>query len=212
MVREIAKRAGVPPDEVLVSEIGKILEGAVRNTNSASVSSIKSNAKDAQFSMQPSDLYTPVSGRKGVNITKGGFIAYYLRNRYPDNLWALISARRKASLASKLAARGLAKRSWIDLGKKLGLNIDAPGYAASAIASTGKLYPEDTRVSFKREAGKLSISIENSQPTVVKIGGARALQRAIEGRVKLFMRNIALGTFQDIKKIAARYPGVKIIQ
>lgn len=210
MIGEIARKGNVTEEEVLVSEVGKILEATIRNTKTASVTSIRATSENSEFSMQPESLYTPKSGREGVNVTKGGFIAYYLRNRYPNALWAAMSARRKTSLIAKLKARGLARKSWLDIARKLGLRIQFPGYVANAVASTGKEYPQNTRVSFQRRTGKLQINFENSQPTVNKIGGGQALQRAVDGRYKFFLRNLALGTFDSVAKIARQYPGIKV--
>ncbi len=46
--------------------------------------------------------------------------------------------------------------------------------------STGKTYPEDVSVSRITSQDKVGISFANSQPTVNKIGGAAALQKAID--------------------------------
>jgi hypothetical protein len=211
MVREIARKAGVPNEEVLTHEVGKILEKTITNTKAATVSSIRATSEKSQFSMQPESLYSPKGGRAGVNVTKNGFIAYFLRNRYPDNLWALMSARRKVSLAAKLKARGLARKSWLDIANRLGLSINYPGYVASAVPSSGKEHPENTRVRLARQNGKLQIAFQNSQPTVNRIGGSRALQAAIDGRYKFFITQMAKGTFDDIAKIAKKYPGIRIL-
>lgn len=210
MVREIARKAGVPSEEVLVHEVGKVLEQTIKNTKAATVSSIRATSENANFSMQPQDLYTPKNPREGVTITKGGFIPYYLRNRYPNTLWGRIVARRKASLQAKLRARGLAKRSWVEIARKLGLHLSFPGYVSTAVPSTGKEHPENTLVKVQRQKGKLQIAFQNSQPTVNKIGGGRALQAAIDGRYKYFLGQMALGTFNQIATIAKKYPGIRI--
>lgn len=210
MTREIARSAGVPAEEVLANEVRKVLEATLKFTPTASVSSIRKNSENASFSMQPQTLYTPKRPRSGVTITQNGFIAYYLANRYPADLWARMSARRKQSLLSKLRARGLARRSWLEIANKLGLKISYPGYVGSAVASTGKTYPENTRVRLQRQTGRLQIVIENSQPTVNRIGGSAALQRAINGRYKYFLRQMELGTFKALSKIARKYPGIKV--
>lgn len=212
MCRELAAKAKVPDETVLVAEVGKVLEGAARNTKAGSKAKIASRFKNATFSMQPSDMYSPKSGRTGVNVSANGFIPYYLRNRYPDNLWALMSARRNASFAAAIAAIGLSKRSWFEIAKRLGLTISVPAYAKKAVASTGKDYPENISIKIERGNGKLQISFFNSQPTVNKIGGARALQVAIDGRVKGFLVSLSKGTFTSAAKIAAKYPGIRITQ
>lgn len=210
MVREIAQSAGVPDETVLIYEVGKILEQTIQNTKAATVSSIRSSSENAEYSMQPDDLYTPVVPRQGVNSSKRGFIAYYLRNRYPNNLWAKISARRKTSLIAKLKARGLARRSWLDIARRLGLSIKFPAYVGTAVARTGKEYKENTSVQIQRQKSKLQITFQNSQPTVNKIGGGYALQAAVSGRVKYFMAGMSKSVFDKVATIAKRYPGMII--
>lgn len=212
MIRELSRKAEVPDDQVLVHEIGKVLEATIANTPALKVSKLRARTEAALFSAQPASLYSPKRGRRGVSLTKNGFIPYYLRNRYPDALWNAIAARRTASLRRALKARGLAKKSWWEIAKALGLTIAVPGYVTSAIPSTGRTYQGNTKVSVARASAKLQIKIENAQPTVnlPTVGGTRALQRAIDGRTKFFIQNIGRGVFNDLEKIAKKYPGMKV--
>lgn len=210
MTRELARRAKVTPDEALISEIGKVLEGAIRNTRSASKSRIRLRFKNAEFSMQPSNLYSPKGGRAGVKISKNGFIPYFMRNRYPDALWGAITARRDASFNAKIAAVGLAKKSWLSIARRLHLGVKAPAYVSKAVASTGKDYPENTATKIEKKTGKIQVTIYNSQPTANAIGGERALQQAVDGRTKGFLYALEKGTFDSLAKIAKKYPGIKI--
>lgn len=208
MVRELSRKADVPSEEVLVHEVGRVLEAAVEFTPALQVSKLRSRSESARFSSQPASLYSPKRGRHGVKLTKNGFITYYLENRYPNALWSAIAARRKASLAAKLRARGLAKKSWWEIARALGITIKVPSYVTAAVPTTGKTY-DNVSVSLSRSAGKLQITIENAQPTVNLIGGARALQRAIDGRTKFFIQNVGRGVFDDVAKIVRKYPGMK---
>ncbi len=212
MVRELARKANAPDDEILSYEVGKVLEATVQFTPALQVSKLRSRTEAALFSMQPASLYTPKRGRRSVKISKNGFIAYYLQNRYPNALWSAISARRKASLARALRARGLAKKSWWEIARLLGITIKVPNYVPIAVASSGRSYPGNVSAKRLRPAAKLQITIENAQPTVniPQVGGARALQRAIDGRTKFFIQNVGRGVFDDVAKIAKKYPGVKV--
>lgn len=212
MTRALAAKAKVPDEIVMVAEVGKVLEGWTRNIKAATKQNIALRFKNAIYSMQPAGMYSPKNGRSGVNVSKNGFIAYHLRNRYPDALWAAMTERRSKSFFAKLAAIGLAKGSIIKIARQLGLTIKAPAYAAKAIASTGKQYPENTSVKIERGNGRLQISFFNSQPTINMIGGARGLQVAIDGRVKAFLYAVGKGTFSSEAKVAAKYPGIKITQ
>ena len=211
MVRELGANASVPPEEALVHEVGKVIEVAMNFTSSAQVTRLRSRHDAARFSSQPTSLYSPRRGRSRVTLTKNGFITYYLQNRYPNALWSKIEAARKARLAAAIRARGLAKQSWWEISKALGVRINVPSYVQSAIASTGKRY-SNVSVRLSRTAGKLHITIENSQPTVnlPQVGGARALQRAIDGRTRFFIQNLEHEVFKNLAHIAKKYPGMKV--
>lgn len=211
MTRELAAKAGVPDEVAMVAEVGKVLEGAIRNTKQGSKAKIASRFKNATFSAQPAGMYSPKSGRSGVNVTQNGFIPYFLRNRYPDSLWAAMSERRNKSFFAKIGAIGLSKKSWYEIGRRLGLTLKG-GNFVKAIASTGKQYPENTATKIEKQKSKLQISIYNSQPTVNRTGGERALQAAVDGRVKKFLYSIANNTFENAAKIAKQYPGIRIIR
>jgi hypothetical protein len=212
MFREIARKVRVPPEEIMVYEIGKILQMWLSLVPAADVNKLRLSYEEAIFSAQPATLYTPKSGRARVKLTKRGFVTYFLLNRYPDELWNAMSERRKASLLRRIAARGLAKQSVLQIADRLGVSISAPGYVRTALASTGKRYPENTSVQLRRRTGLLQITFENSQPTInqERVGGRAALQKAINGRVDYFLNNVARGVFDDVKNIAIRYPGMRV--
>ena len=209
MTRELAARAGVPDEDAMVAEVGKVLEGAIRNTEQGSKAKIASFFKNAEYTAQPASLYSPSSGRSGVVISGGGKVTYNLSYRYPNALWAAITDRRNKSFFAKVAAIGLSKKSWYELGRRLGLTLKG-GRFVKAIASTGKQYPENTATKIERQKSKLQITIYNSQPTVNRTGGERALQAAVDGRVKYFLGQMALGTFNKAATIAKQYPGITI--
>jgi hypothetical protein len=135
---------------------------------------------------------------------------YWLENRYPDALWARIEAARKKSLHRKIKARGLSKQSWWLLAARAGLQINAPGFVKKAVASTTLTYPENFTARQVNRRDEVGIFFSNAQPTVPWAGGQRALRKAINGRVGFFRRNLKLGVFKDMKKIAVAYPGLRI--
>jgi hypothetical protein len=192
MCRELAQKANVPDEVTLVAEVGKVLEKAIEYTPAASRSNIQARFDNKQFTTYSSKVY-------------------YLLNRYPDALWGNIDSRRKKDLSARLRAIGLSKKSWIDIAQRLGINVKAPAYARNAVARTGKNY-QNVKTSISRQKGKLTIGIFNSQPTVnlPSVGGRRALQAAIDGRVKFFLGQMALKTFDDAAKIAKKYPGIRV--
>ena len=86
-----------------------------------------------------------------------------------------------------------------------------PSFVPSATPTTGREYDDVSAksVATKRGAG---VTISNAQPTanLDRVGGARALKRAIDGRVKFFQQNLQRHVFDDVKQIARAYPGVKV--
>lgn len=209
MCEQLSKLTAVKYDKVVRAEVGKVLEKALEFTPSLSVGKVKARFASARFSSQPSGMYSP-KNRRAVP-TKNGYIVYYLGNRYPDALWSVMDARRRTHLAAVLAAKGLAKKSWLQIADLLGINIKAPVYVAAAVASDGKQYMNVTAAT-KHSKSSIVIEFSNSQPTVniPRVGGARALERAIQGRIKFFDKNASLAVFADIKKQAKAYPGLKL--
>lgn len=202
----LARLVEHPPEEVLLEEIGRVLTQAVKNTNAAEASSIKQHQQRRTHSLQPTTMYAPK--RPGRRKLHGGKVLYNLSWKYPNRVWTAIQKARAEDLRRRLKARGLAKQSWVLLGDKLGVEVDAPSYVRNAVATTGKTYPENVSVQKKQESGEVSFVTENSQPTVNLIGGAEALQRAIEGRRQYFLNNVAHHVFTSMEKAAKKYPGI----
>lgn len=195
-----------PPEEVLIEEIGRVLTQAVKNTDAAEASSIKRHQQQRTHSSQSSNLYSP--RRAGRRRLHNGRVLYNLSWKYPNTLWTSIQAKRAQDLQRRLRARGLAKQSWVLLGEKLGASVDAPAYVRRAIATTGKTY-DNVSVNKRSSSGQVVIDTENSQPTVNRIGGAAALQRAIDGRKEYYYANVGHHVFTSMEKAAKRYPGIK---
>lgn len=207
MCKTGARMSAVPYAAFVENEVAKILEMAIKLTPKLRVGRLRAHYANATFTTQPGSLYTPKHPSPG----RGAFVKYYLLNRYPNALWAAISQRRREHLRRILAARGLSAKSWVKIADKLGLDIKVAGFIRKAIAKTQREYDD---VSAVKEKGKSKIRIHfvNSQPTVnnPRVGGARALRTAVSGRVKFFERNIKLLVFNDIKKIARAYPGIRV--
>jgi hypothetical protein len=208
MCRELSTSLKVPYSDVLEAEVGKVLEKAIEDTPAANASAIRAHQESARYSLQPADLYSP--RQPGRRKLKNGRVAYNMTFRYPSFLWQEIQKARAVDIAKKIKARGLAKKSWLTIAAKLGLNVKAPGFVTTAVASTGKAYYDDVSGEKTGGAGDISIHIENSQPTINAIGGDEILQKAVDGREQYFVQNIAHGAFDSIDKIVKKYPGIKV--
>ncbi len=207
MCEQLSQLSATSHQKVVTAEVGKILEKAIEYTKAASAQKIR--ARYAEFVPMSIDSYSPKRTRRYGGNLRGNYLVYYMENRYSNELWGRLTARRRMLIERTLAARGLAKKSWLQLAQALGIEIVAPDYVSTALATTGQNYND---VTAKTTASKdqVHIDISNAQPTVNAIGGVGALARAIDGRIKFFNANAEHAVFADVNKIAKAYPGLKL--
>jgi hypothetical protein len=109
--------------------------------------------------------------------------------------------------AKKLAARGLLKKVWWQIGNRLQLNVDAPAYVERAEAPGGD-YPEDA---VGREVTKgASFYIEGTTYRFYDPRMFGALAKAVNGRTNFFRTNLRNGVFDKAESIARKYPGLTV--
>jgi hypothetical protein len=185
---EIARTAGVTYEAVVKSETQKILEAASKNTVAAQVKLIEANER-----AQP------------VRVLNGKI--YYMKNRYPDALWAQLQARVRRSIQLSKDARGLAKKSWKQVAERLGLDVAVPGYVSSATTRWGD-YPDNARATEERRNSDFAIFIKNGRTYSASVFDA--IRKAMNGREKFFKENMKAGVFKSIETIAAKYPGLNL--
>lgn len=168
---------------------------------------------------------TGTRDRLGVQQTHGANFAP-LHRHYGDEAWndiqrviaRFLGALKVARPAIKGAA-GLARQSWVQIADDLGIRLeDVPGGTLSAaalsrarraIATNGRSYKSGQAREFG-EAKKFTIQLTNNLPYGRKITLDRVLAGAIQGRVKFFERNVALGVFENLDKMLKAYPGVSL--
>ncbi len=217
MCKTLSGMSAVPYKQVVAFEVGRVMEKALTLTPAAKKGPIIAHWSDDQFSAQPDTLYTPKTPaglrvRAKANRSKGGKLKYFLFNRYPDALYSQIVNRRLASLKRRIGAIGLAKQSWLRIAQQLGQTIKFPAWVEKAIPTTGIVHPENTSVQKTETTAKIQIDITNANPIVnlPTVGGLRALQAAIGGRIGFFNKNISFRVFNDVEKIAKKYPGMSV--
>lgn len=211
----LAKVTGKSIEQVVNAEMSKLLESAMGFTKAASVSGIRRRHEAQKFVSLPANAYNPrttagLKSRANANIDANGNILYFLGNNYPPALWNVIDRKRKLDLQRELRARGLAKKSWLYVARALKIPLTAPGYVTKAIPTTGREYPQNITARKKIDQNRIEMAFRNAQPTVNAIGGQRALQNAVNGRVKFFLKNVKSGVFNSMQQIAKKYPGLKI--
>ena len=149
------------------------------------------------------------------NATWQNFLAHQAQAKAA---WAAGTGRGKngklaAPVQSALQARGLAKRSWVQIAEMLGIDISAlgaPGYVLAAHPSNGQHYQNGTAHKMIEDA-KFVIEIRNDSPLLTHFRhptGPQILQRAIDSRLKAFRHDMAHDVFEDIARRARRYPGI----
>jgi hypothetical protein len=139
--------------------------------------------------------------------------------KWSNQRWArfkALEAQRRASLARQipafrktmLRARGLARRSWWEVAHAAGLNFTVPAYVAKAQPVDCPLVSSDFRARIIKGPDSFAITYENALPYISYIGGGRAIQLAIEGRILYFEMILKKSTGGIMAAVASRYGGV----
>lgn len=137
------------------------------------------------------------------------------QNRFRPELWGSFlshDAQREKALADaqreKLAAIGLAKQSWWQIAKALGLAADiAPEFVRSARSSKGTFNEGFAEKVFGRTAAVITI-LNDNRVVADKLDGRAILARALRSHETRFRAAVEKGVFDDVRKRARRYPGV----
>lgn len=170
----------------------RVVAGALRRTRAADPKKIQAAHEKATFTTLDGKLYK---------------LSNYFHN---DELWRRIQNHRVFSLQRKLNARGLAKQSWLHLGRKIGAGpISAPAWVSRANFK-GEQYPGD--VSFLESGAglKFQLKITNASPLMKGAGGEWALVQAMAGETKYFWTLLAKHAFRNAATRASKYPGVYV--
>lgn len=196
-LRQMHQKLGETTDmrKIVDFEVGKIVNKAIIKTRKATIKSIKRSQEERP----PWRTYDLGKGMKKYNLT------YH----YPTTVWREIDRRLRESYFRKFKARELARRVWVEILNKLGQGIEASGQARTA-ESKGFNAAGAAGVQRSSTSGKYGVEIENSYGKNRWVGSAQALFAAVAGRRKYFLTNVAKGVFNDLKAIAAKYPGIDV--
>ena len=191
-MRDMAARLGDAKTQqrVIDYEVARIMEKALQGTKAATVAGIRKNHAEKQW-------------------TTFNQKHYKLSWRFPNPLWKDISEMRKRVLQKKLAARGLSKRTWSELGISFGQHVKAPEYVYNAVSHghTGARNVGSIRQPSTKGYG---LVITNSSPLLQFSDARRAFFSAVAGRRLFYERNVAMGVFNDLKQVAKKYPGMLV--
>ena len=187
-MREMSKITGVSFADIIRTETKSILEAAAKKTAAAQVKLIEANVRSREW--------RPIGSKK-----------YKMSWRHPDRIWTQLQQQIKDSIKRRKEARGLLKKSWMQIAQKLGMEISVPNYVAKATTPSGD-HPGDAQGSEKQGGNSFHIEITNARtysPSVVD-----AIRAAMRGRTNFFKKNLRLGVFQKTSELAAKYPGLKV--
>lgn len=192
MVLELKQKTGASIASIVESEVRSTLEAALKTTKAAKVATIKRNQETQQW--------VTVNGKR-------------MRRdwRMKDATYA--EAKRKHGARTKILeqARGLSKRQVLDMAASVGLNLrGTPAYVRAARASA-KAHRNQKNTTGRREIRPfryvLAMRLDYPLAFLPTVGIQRALNRAIQGRVKFFKRNAKEGVFDSAAATVAKYGG-----
>lgn len=188
--RELARRTGVDLPRVIESEVAAILSKAASRTKRATAASIRK-------SEQNRGPWRTFEGQK-----------LRLDWRHPNAKWQRIRAWQRERLRQKKQAAGLASSAWVDIARKLRLQIKAPARALKAHQPPG--YKGLATVHRQQDPKRFFIVISHRARVLRYAHGDRALFGAIAGRIKFFERNLNMGVFKSAADTAKKYPGFSV--
>lgn len=218
--------------DVMLFEVGKILENCVRLTTRTNVERIKRSveAKNrtlqagkgspiiyltksgvAWFADQPGPGYEGVAqGRKtGSGKTFHPMTEFF---RYGQPRWLryqqfLIDLKNKQIDAR--AVIGRAGQTWVQMGRDAGIELQGiPGYIRDAPPFRGNRKVHGYATKRTTASSMLLELVNQNQIFFGTMDGNRILQTSINGRYKYFQQSMRRGVFDDVKQIAARYRGL----
>lgn len=200
-----AELPGVAFRDIIDYEVGRVLVAASNRTRSATRRSIRKTFSEGEMQdhatpTKPNDWY--YAGGK-----------YRVRKwRLPDDEWRAYKAARKARMDEKIKRAGLARQGWSHIADALNLQVSAPSINRARLARVNGKKLNHPSTGRRMETGLDNYSIMITYGTLAGRGaGARAaLQRAVNGRVNYFNRNLRLGVFRKTENIAKRYPGILV--
>jgi hypothetical protein len=236
MIRDLSRLSGSDFDHVLREQTIAVLQRAASWTPIAKVSNLEKAASRAGNSVRR--LYEK-SGRKIANTPKrkwffkgdkwyimegkgeweGGRTAQnggrWSNSRYAEYLSLEQDQEKTAKsmerdrLRGLKAARGLTRRSWVDIANDLGFGLKvSPTSVSSARPSDGSMHKNGYAI-VKKTAKSLIIEIANTYPALVfRLDGNAILQRAIKARITAFNMDLKKNVFNNIELRAKRYPGI----
>ena len=230
---DLAKISGRSFEDVVKAQAGAVLKRVMSKTKAANTAKLNRRAKQIS---QLERGYFPQRDGSALIIgtrTKMRFWKDYSPKtdrptvypinykRLPNGVWNRyrsavnrISPRMRA-LAKKIkGAKGLAKSTWLNIAKELGVDsiLKAPAYVKNAKSTSRKRWKNSDGTEFFTMADAFVVMRQRYKNLTQNGFAAAILQAAIRARMKSFSKDLQRGVFDDAKKRASRYPGVFVTQ
>jgi hypothetical protein len=132
----------------------------------------------------------------------GAILSSAVRNTPAADKAAIAKTNDAEWRARKIAAIGLQKKVFVQIGNKLNIPVDHPQYVANATAAGGD-FPGDAIARENTSGKKFSIDCVSERYYDPRVFSA--LAGAINGRARFFRTNMRKGVFESMDQIAAKY-------
>ena len=192
---------------IIRSETQSILEAAVKKTKAAQVKLIESDVRQTRVRKLPNGKTYLVNTSDKFKSPSWWSPPAPKGWRLPNAVWAAVQLQIKQDIALIKGARGLAKKSWMQVAQSLGISISVPSYVEKAKTQKSD-YPEDATGTEKTNGSGFFIEITNARTYSPSVRDA--IRAAMRGRTNFFKKNMKLGVFKKSSEIAAKYPGLKV--
>lgn len=230
----LAKAAKVPMKQVTRAESKSVLQTALNRTKIPAKAVIHQRTERKYNNYAGGDIGPVARGQlPSISISPRkknewwldrnaeGVRTFYLMNgnrRWSDERWAAYQAEeadRKADLKDAvieaLARRGLPKQSWYLLAELLDMRLKASPEVVNAKVNKKRIQ-HVARTLVEEMESVYIIHFTNTSRATYYADGGRIISTIIRGRVKYFERNLRLGVFQSMEKIAKAYPNLLTVK
>ena len=204
MLSMLSEASGQSIPDVIDHEMSRILEKCIKLTPTATEASVIKNVVARTHGYHKTGV-EPKKAFKG-KLSKNGYKNYDYRFKYPDTVWNEICRQRIESMNLRMSHIGIAKQSWARLAEIAGLKIKEP----KKVKNLPESFSSDFAIVRHRSDSSYSLTLVNSQPTAMAVGGQRIARMALVGRITYFKTNLLKGALSRMKGMERSYKGLTV--
>lgn len=230
VIKGLSGSAKVPMKTATLAESKSVLQGALDRTKMAARKVIEQRtvrryntyaAGDvgsvARSQMPRISIAPQARNNWWIERNDEGVRTFYIMNgqrRWSDERWQAYVAEEadrqadfKEAVTEALARRGLPKQSWYMLAELLGMQLKAGKVVVEAKVNKNRLR-HVARTIVEDLDSAFVVHFTNSSRSTYYADGGRILSMVMRNRVKFFEKNLKLGVFESMEKIAKAYPNL----